>query len=218
MDTQLNNNIRESETGFAGIIFLTSVSCLFLYWYRFGDQLISADPHLALILLSILTVVAIFSSSFFIAGLVGLGFRSDRSLRRDLKNKVADIHKFIDNSNMHLGRVRTEAGFFDIALPTQTHETIARTKGLLSQLKQRCEDVDRLMFSGDQIDLVDAGELLEAKMYSTKDRLNSLIVDPKFSDKTVSEVRENIAVLLKQINEDLAQSKEGVIANVASRA
>lgn len=184
------------------LIFVISATCMALYWFQFGETIVSSSPAMALAIIGILSVAILFTSAYFIRGLFGDGFSFSSKLRNELQTQVGELHSFIDSSTKRLGDAKASLDSRSLVPSVKMSENISLSKDLLHMLKGRCEDVERLMFSGDQIDLIDASELLEAKLLSSASRIEKLVTVPEYANKTIPEVLENIRISVGRVESE----------------
>ena len=174
---------------------------LVLYVYKYQAAFESYNSTIALAFLLILVVGIIFSLGS-LAHTMLTGSTFNRHSRKQTMAKLEEINEFIIDSNKKLSKFEKALPNNTISISPKGLNCLGLARSITSSLEDRICDAERLLFTKNSVDLIDACELLEQKIQPGSNRMDSLLDAEEADPIEMEDVEEAINNLIEQIKEE----------------
>ena len=173
-------DLQRSEAG-AGTLWAMLFCLIAVFIYLRGGQaylLENVDP-----IYHVVVIVSLAVAAFFTIGctlhLIIKGDKSTRRLRREMKNEIVDLEKFVVFARGRIDALNDEAAQRYATFRPHGRVSLEMAQRIVNAIERRAHDLNMLLTSNNKFDIIDAHELLEAHLEVVENCVDSLIAgDP----------------------------------------
>jgi hypothetical protein len=194
-------------------IWAMLISLVMIVGYIFVGQdflLEHASPTLHALAVIIVAVVTIFSLGCGLH-MALVGDRSDREIRRDIKNRVLELSDFVDFSRERITQFEGQAKFHMHAIRPIGLECLAQARRITNAIAERIAETNTLIHSSKTVDLIEADELMGKELILNSNSVNALIgtapIPPIPKEEwipTVSRLLDKVDIEIEKVTKKVA--------------
>lgn len=195
----LSVNSEGKATTTAMLLCVAAVTCYLKVGREYCE--VSLQPFYHTLVLLTLAIVTAFTLGCALH-MVFIGDRSSRELRRDLNRQIAELISFVSHSLKRIRKLEADSLLSPSVRPSTT-EDLNQVRRIVAAIGRRAEKVSNLLKTRDQLDLIDASDLINQELEITENCMESLIGAEPIAPLAPEEWFHTVESMCNEIERDL---------------
>ena len=135
---------------------------------------LNVQPYYHKVILLTFAIITLFTFGCALH-MIFVGDRSARELRRDIQKQIALLTSFVVSETRRLQKLEGELLPHTALIRPRTFDSLNQARRILAAIARRINEINRLLATKNEYDLMDAHEILNRRLVVTENALESLI-------------------------------------------